>query len=75
MHYRELDRYLQKNTVTCLKRRWTKGGHPYYYKPRTDLLIRLSKLTGEDMESVQNMLFELRDLYLRVYPDVRKHPE
>ena len=68
MHYRELNRHLQGASRLCLKRRRTALGKPYYYRPRVDLLERLSKVTGESMEDVQNMLYQLRDFYLKNSP-------
>ena len=65
MHYRELGTYLQAPSKKCLKRRRTQSGKPYYYRPRVDLLKRLSEVTGEDIEEVQNMLYQLRDFYLK----------
>lgn len=65
MEYLEIIEHINPKTRDCLMRRYTKGGEPYFYRPRSDLLLRLSRETGEDVESVLNMLFKLRDFYLR----------
>lgn len=68
-HYRELYPYLGATTKKCLKRRVTRSGRPYYWRPRVDLLKRLACLTGLNIEQIQNMLYQLRDFYLKNSPE------
>lgn len=42
-----------------------KYGHPYTYKPRGDLLERLSQETGKSKEAVYMQLMEEREFLLK----------
>ncbi len=56
---------LSQRSRTAIKRVWKRWGHAYEYRPRRDLVTRLSHQTGLNQTQVREQLERERQFILR----------
>lgn len=56
---------LGTNSRRALSRRNKRFGHPYVYRPRGNLLLRLARENGTTVEAIYQQLMQLRAELLR----------
>jgi hypothetical protein len=49
-----------RKTRLCMRRKRTRYGNPYRYKPRADFLRRLAQETGNSIEQIKEQIQEER---------------